>query len=927
MDNEEQDRFIKHDVCDMSLRGIPGGGKTRSIIEKVIYLKSIGYITKAHNFLILTFTNNAQKDFLKKGKIRNNKLFTKSNVRTIHSLSGTIMSSLFNNKSSNLATIVAGLLNILEKDESLDISKLQCLRHCKIIFVDEAQDISDVQHRMIMKISEKIDCRIIMVGDPNQNIYQFQGGSAKHLMEHSSTNIQLKYNYRSTKSIVAFLNHFRPWKAESEPMISHRQDIGEKPIIYCGGLQYLIQRVHDELRKTEIPLEDIAIIGPVKKGNFNPCAYNLNIGLQIFAEYFHKENIPHVAHYVLSDDDTTKRDKEKKPAHVNLYTIHGSKGLEFKKIFLLNFHYTTMGRVPNLKTYNEHKYLWFTGLSRPKDELSILVEQGKTPWLGLDDCPKDLYQLKYENKEYKKSKKFFKKLKETPPPQEEDEQIKNISVTKLLEHRLLTEDKQLKLEKLIDAKIETFALFDRATNEIMEVSEFSALYGIYMENIFTYHYLLNRSSQQLDKFIYTFKCRNDHNVLLPSFLHSSFLKLKDKYGEITLCILNNNLRHLNDEGRAILVHLSRIPNIHEDQPINLQKTNGVSSFDQAYFYRNWENLKNNISVCKSLFNICLYFFQIEHECMHLLTKDFSSHLTSLEPYIGKVIDYARKSPCEYQFQVKNKHPHLPIYGIADIKCNSKLIDLKFTKAFRPEYIYQLLLYYNNVYPKWNIPPQLEIMNLFTGENTVISISSTLTNRDLNYFLCHTFNIKMERNIIVYDLETTGLDTKTCEIIERYMYDMSLNYVLSEGLIIPSAPIAPNISYLTGITDKLIAEHGEPRINFEREMNRILNYYYKPTFIAHNGKIFDHKILKRCRILNDNDHNFLDSKIIIHNNSEEQLWKLDLEELYIHIVGRDENKTTHRAKDDTIMILEIFDKLRIDENNIKSSIDVIQSSDN
>ena len=59
-----------------------------------------------------------------------------------------------------------------------------------------------------------------------------------------------------------------------------------------------------------------------------------------------------------------------------------------------------MCRVPNLKTYNEHKYLWFTGLSRPEDELSILIEQGKTPWLGLDDCPKDLYRLKYEDKEY-----------------------------------------------------------------------------------------------------------------------------------------------------------------------------------------------------------------------------------------------------------------------------------------------------------------------------------------------------------------------------------------------------------------------------------------------------------------------------------------------------------------------------------------------
>ena len=586
-----------------------------------------------------------------------------------------------------------------------------------------------------------------------------------------------------------------------------------------------------------------------------------------------------------------------------------------------------MGRVPNLKTYNEYKYLWFTGLSRPEDELSILVEQDKTPWLGLNDCPKDLYRLKYEDKEYKKSKGFFNKMKDTPPPQAGDEHIKNIAVTKLLEHRLFTEDKQLKLEEMIDAEIKTVSLFDRATNEIKELSEFSALYGIYMENVFTYYYLLHQSERELNRYIYGLRCRNNHYVLLPVSLHSPFMKLKEKYGEITLCILNTNLHRLNDVEREILHQLSLIPDIQEDQAINLQKTNGVSSFDQEYFCENWENLKNNISACKSLFNICLYFFQIEHECMSLLAKDFSSHLTSLEPYIRKVIDYARKCPRGYTFQVKNQHPHIPIRGIADIRYESRLIDLKFTQGFKPEYIYQLLLYYNNVYPKWNIPPQLEIINLFTGERTVISISSTLTNRDLNYFLCDTFNIKMEKNIIVYDLETTGLEIDTCEIIERFMYDMSLDHVLSEGLITPYFPISPHISNLTGITNKLIAENGGPRINFIRDMNKILNYYHKPTFIAHNGNKYDHKILKRYGILNENDHNFLDSKTIINNNTREQLWRLTLEKQYIHIVGRDDSKTTHRAKDDTIMSLEIFSKLGIDDNHINSIIDVIQSSDN
>ena len=43
----------------------------------------------------------------------------------------------------------------------------------KVIFVDEAQDISFIQYDLINKLSKFLNCPVIMVGDPNQNIYQF----------------------------------------------------------------------------------------------------------------------------------------------------------------------------------------------------------------------------------------------------------------------------------------------------------------------------------------------------------------------------------------------------------------------------------------------------------------------------------------------------------------------------------------------------------------------------------------------------------------------------------------------------------------------------------------------------------------------------------------------------------------------------------
>ena len=130
-----------------------------------------------------------------------------------------------------------------------------------------------------------------------------------------------------------------------------------------------------------------------------------------------------------------------------------------------------------------------------------------------------------------------------------------------------------------------------------------------------------------------------------------------------------------------------------------------------------------------------------------------------------------------------------------------------------------------MYPKWNVKKDLEIINLYKGLKTKIKIDDNIKNTDLNYYLCDTFNLKMKNNVIVYDLETTGLDTDFCEIIERYMYDMSLDNVFSEGLIKPRSRIPLYISNLTGITNDMVYDK-ENIVDFKRELVNKLKYYEK-----------------------------------------------------------------------------------------------------
>jgi DNA helicase-2/ATP-dependent DNA helicase PcrA len=80
----------------------------------------------------------------------------------------------------------------------------------KEIYVDEAQDINLAQYEIVKLVAGKHN-RIIMVGDPNQAIYGFSGGSSEFLKtifsrDYIVTNFTLNENYRSAQSIISASN-------------------------------------------------------------------------------------------------------------------------------------------------------------------------------------------------------------------------------------------------------------------------------------------------------------------------------------------------------------------------------------------------------------------------------------------------------------------------------------------------------------------------------------------------------------------------------------------------------------------------------------------------------------------------------------------------------------------------------------------------
>ena len=77
------------------------------------------------------------------------------------------------------------------------------------IIVDEAQDINNVQYKILQIMSSKYH-NLYMVGDPNQSIYAFRGSDLSILDDFKNTLgakvLHLKNNYRSCKKIVESAN-------------------------------------------------------------------------------------------------------------------------------------------------------------------------------------------------------------------------------------------------------------------------------------------------------------------------------------------------------------------------------------------------------------------------------------------------------------------------------------------------------------------------------------------------------------------------------------------------------------------------------------------------------------------------------------------------------------------------------------------------
>jgi DNA helicase-2/ATP-dependent DNA helicase PcrA len=230
----------------------------------------------------------------------------------------------------------------------------QVLAKTSHLLVDEAQDMSVIQWNILKKLSRK-GINVFCVGDPAQTIYSFRGASGKYLSQFTnrfadSVKIKLTKNYRSSAEIVDIGNWLRKninvnyheiesTKANcSKPKLLSESTFEESMGWVCKSINELLAQGED--------VNEIAVL------------VRTNDQLESVNSIMEKEKVP-----VPDDEDAFG---------VSLMTMHGSKGKEFKHVFVIDprFGYS------QLDTEYCEKRILYVAITRAKQSLSIIRDCG-----------------------------------------------------------------------------------------------------------------------------------------------------------------------------------------------------------------------------------------------------------------------------------------------------------------------------------------------------------------------------------------------------------------------------------------------------------------------------------------------------------------------------------------------------------------------
>ena len=348
----EQQKVIDSTEDFIVVNSCAASGKTETLTEKVRQVIRAGEISPS-KIVVFTFTNNAAEVLRQRlGADFKDGIF----VGTIHSY----INSLLTANGIDTSSII-----VEEKFDDLFklISKnLHCIQKVDYLFLDEAQDSTDLQFTVILDYIKPT--KWMFVGDWRQSIYGFRGSRPDMLLDIAKRpdvkTYNLTKNFRNSKAILNFA----------------------KRLINLAGLEYMDTSTpaRDSIGTVYDVTYDInEIIRGIRKSKDNYRDWFIlartNAQIDEINRKFDEVGLPHDS--FKRNELTVEQLKEKMEDNtVKVLTIHAAKGLERKNVIVVG-----------ARLYNtEEKCLSYVAATRARDMLVWTTMPKKTR------REKDLYE-------------------------------------------------------------------------------------------------------------------------------------------------------------------------------------------------------------------------------------------------------------------------------------------------------------------------------------------------------------------------------------------------------------------------------------------------------------------------------------------------------------------------------------------------------
>lgn len=141
------------------------------------------------------------------------------------------------------------------------------------VCVDEAQDLNKAQYEFVKALCGDDIRSVLMVGDPNQMIYGFNGSSTKFLcqrfpQEFTPAVFELKLNYRSSRAVIHLANKIKPgsqietsFALEGRRELVSLRDENSEAEWVVSKIQSLLGEKNNPEIEGDISVDKIVIIG------------------------------------------------------------------------------------------------------------------------------------------------------------------------------------------------------------------------------------------------------------------------------------------------------------------------------------------------------------------------------------------------------------------------------------------------------------------------------------------------------------------------------------------------------------------------------------------------------------------------------------------------------------------------------------------